>query len=155
MTVKEWLEANKPKYYPDRRREWYHDCAKETGCSLNTVKKYAPRIWPVESGVSARKIKGSEDKDIIAPEAFLSGIDVVQKVIGILDNVVKDAYIEDDKLRKRAGISRPKWKEVSGLSRFDGRRFTYPTDTGQKITVWSSINGVRKAQETISMSRYE
>ncbi len=101
------------------------------------------------------KIQKSSVRDIMHPDEFIGGIDIVKQVMEFLNAEVKDSYIEDEKLRRRFEITIGKWKEIKSLQVFDDRMFIYSKPTGQKATVWSSKKGVKTAKETISMARYE
>ena len=101
------------------------------------------------------KIQKGSVKDIMQPDEFISGIDIVKQVVEFLNIEVKDGYIEDEKLRRRFEISIGKWKEIKNLPIFGERMFIYTKPTGQKATVWSSKKGIKTARETISLARYE
>ena len=156
LTVREWLTKNKSKY--EDREKWVEACMEELGVVRKTVMIKARIIWPLEGKTQLDSVSSNKkmDKDFLMDkDEFLTGIDVVKQILGFLDEVVGDAYIEDEKLRRRFEVSLPKWKEICDLPVFEGRRFRYTKGSGQKGIVWSSEAGVEEAKKTISMARYE
>lgn len=105
-------------------------------------------------GVKEPTVKDTVEKDVIPPDKFLSGVDIVAKVLDFMNKGVKDGYIDDDKLRKRFGISSTKWREMTKLTPFEDRSLRYERD-GKQMVVWSSLRGIERAKKTISMARYE
>ncbi len=119
------------------------------------------RVWPIwdknKNGaltLSKTSVKDKK-KDIMQPDEFITGIDIVKQIADFLNSKVKDGYIEDEKLRRRFEIGMSKWGEIKRLPIWDGRIFIYHTPTGQKSAVWSSAKGIELARKTISMARYE
>lgn len=153
-TIKEWLTENKDAYTD--RAQWITDCATQLGFNRKAASNVAARIWPSNKKRDRLALPKENGADIINTSTFLDDIDMVKKVLSFLDTEVQDNYIEDERLRRRFGISRPAWKEMCRLPLFEDRRFTYTKAVGgTKTTVWSSKRGVRTARETISLARYE
>jgi len=152
MTIREWLEANKEKY-EGRYKEGVAACVNELGVDKKCVQRKARLVWGYQKSVASENLP--ESNDIIAPIDFISGIDIVQKIVDFLDTKVMDGYIEDSKLRRRFEMGQSKWNQIKRLPVFEGRLFNYQTRHGQKATVWSSQHGVDVAKKTISMARYE
>jgi len=165
-TVKEWLEANMDKY--DDYNKCRMACTKSTKRDPSTVRKYMKRMWTkpiadnrVASRTPGRNIAGRgvteepSPEDIIDKKAFLGSVDLVAQVINYLDDVVKDAYIENEKLRRKFGIGNDKWRDIVRLPVMAGRNLAYNDRDGRKTTVWSSKKGIEAAKATISMARYD
>lgn len=154
LTIRQWLETNREFYGNTikERRRWIKDCTKKLNFSMKSVSSKACEIWP-ERDIRNKPI--SDEEDVINPEKFIAEIDIVKHVEDFLNNVVKDGYIECEKLRKRLDVSVAKWRELKTLPIFKNRRFIYSKHTGNKTTVWSSEKGIQLAKDTISFSRYE
>lgn len=149
LTVREWLEQNMEKYTD--YDACFKACMKKTKRDPSTIRKYMKNMWEFEEEVE--ELPSGED--IIDKKDFLGSIDIVAKVLEYLDTVVRDAYIENDKLRRKFGINTTKWRDILRLPVMDGRSLSYNDREGRKITVWSSKKGINAAKETISMARYD
>ncbi len=164
MNIRQWLKANKEKYKDDRV-QGMKACVKVLNASYKGVQKVAAQEWPYTGNlgrkgnsvgpVAASLMPKSSKKDIMCPDTFLSGVDIVQHVMDFLESDVKDGYIEDEKLRRRFEIGTGKWSEIKRLPLWEGRFFVYQKSNGQRATVWSSKKGIELARKTISMARYE
>ncbi len=164
VTIRQWLIENKDKYQDDRING-IKACAKDLNVSIKAIQNKAVgwnaqgmHYSPVSSsglipyGSISKKVN---KKDIMQPEDFLAGIDIVKHIMDFLNDELKDGYIEDEKLRRRFEISITRWNEIKRLPIWEGRVFPYTRRDGTKATVWSSIKGIKKARATISMTRYE
>ena len=160
MNIREWLTQNKDNY-DGGRAEAIKECAEELSVTVKAVQNMASRVWPIweknKNGMlSLSKVSvGDKKTDIMQPEEFINGIDIVRQIVDFLNKEVKDGYIEDEKLRRRFEIGMTKWNEIKKLPVWEGRVFVYNTPTGSKTAVWSSRKGIELARETISMARYE
>ena len=152
------------------RKEIFEIVIKQTGVTYDYVRKTFKGFQNSNEDYRFKKHKGAvisksvqkrikvqkgSVKDIMQPDEFISGIDIVKQVIVFLNVEVMDGYIEDEKLRRRFEIGTGKWKEIKNLPVFGERMFIYTKPTGQKATVWSSKKGIKTARETISLARYE
>lgn len=166
MTIGQWLTENQDKYKDDRING-VKACAEAVGVSIKAVQNKAVG-WNMQGKVIHNRPisspglisyggipKKGNKKDIMQPEDFLAGIDIVQHIMDFLNDELKDGYIEDEKLRRRFEISTTRWNEIKRLPVWDGRIFPYSRKDGAKATVWSSSKGIKKAKATISMTRYE
>ena len=161
-TVVEWLEKNADKY--SSKADCVHGCVAALKCGERTVyKKIAALnlVWdcegnPTVATQAAPKKSGKGGKDIIPADQFLGKLDKVAAITKYLDDEVKDSYIEDDRLRRRFGFGKDKWRDVNSLPCFEGRVFSFlDSESGRKVTVWSSKRGIENARSTISMDRYD
>lgn len=150
-TIKEWLTKNKGNYTD--RRQCLDDCAKELKVRRDSVLEQSRFIWPAKEPMNLDAT--DTVKDIITPADFIAEIDIVAKVLGFLDENVKEGYIENEKLRKRFGVSHTKWKELIRLPIFKDRSITYDCGNARKQTVWSSQRGIEIVRSTVSMARYD
>ena len=149
-SIKTWLIQNRDKYTD--RKQYINDCIKELNVRRGSVLFKSRFIWPAKEKVVIDK---DSEKDIIDPKSFIAEIDIVDKVHKFLDAVVKDGYIEDEKLRKRFDISRTRWKELVRLPIFEDHILTYDCGNARKQTVWSSKEGIQIVRSTVSMARYD
>ena len=175
-TTKEWVELHLSEYdvaTVKGKQKLVTACAKAIGRGRKTVHNVICEVMK-EKGMTSEaigrprnsgcKIAPSaavkevlpDDSDLIDPADLLGRIDVVAQIKKYLDTVVKNKYIDSEKLRTKFGIGKDKWREVSSLPVFDGRTFTYTCSrTGRRVIVWSSKASITAAKETISMSRYD
>lgn len=159
-TTRQWLQKNKEKF-AGNRKGWIKTCIKELRVNPKTVYDLTAKIWPNEKRAYCKEIKSTSptpkfnQKDIISPEEFLKDIDIVQQVLDFLNNEVQDGYVEEDKIKRRFGISISAWKEIGDLPLFIDRKLIYYKSNGGKTIVWSSKKGIEKARQTISMAKYE
>lgn len=153
MTARQWLVAHRDKYTD--KQQWIKDCADILNQSEKSVASKANyhQLWGKEESLSMPITECG--KDIIPAEDFLNDIDIVKKVLDFLNDTVKDAYVEDDKLRRRLDISQTRWRQMVQLPPFESRSITYDCGGGRKKTVWSSEKGIESARQRISMARYD
>jgi hypothetical protein len=157
MTARQWFGKHMHKYtdYDKCRKA----CIKATKKDHSTVRKTLKSIWEGEiperrCGPAVKPVDATTD-DIIDKKDFLGSVDVVAQILKYLDTDVKDAYIENDKLRRKFGIGTDKWRDIVRLPVTEGRSISYNDRTGRRTTVWSSKKGIDAAKETISMARYD
>ena len=156
-TIRQWLKDNKANYdnTVEGRKKWIKDCCNILGHSYKTVTGKACQVWPFREAKSCFQSNEDSTADIISPNDFIQEIDIVGQVEDFLNNIVKDGYIECEKLRRKFDVPPTKWRELKRLQKFDDRQFTYTKASNKKTTVWSSIKGIQLAKETINMSRYD
>ena len=175
MTAREWCVANIDRY--KSRDAFIRACVKAVGCNAGRVRTLIAECFPKfqnpsynsrrkgnqntvsepptpSMGTIVTPKKGSKN-DIVPAAEFLASIDIVGSVIKFLDEEVGSCFIENEALRRRFGIGREKWKEMTSLPVFDGRSFTYTNKDGKRVTEWSSVKGIEKAKKVISMACYD
>lgn len=164
ITIRKWLEKNREKYQ-GKRMEGMEACVRDLSFGIKSVQNKAASIWPVigkeivpitsEGLTGFLKSKNKNSNDIMHPDDFIGGIDIVKHIMDFLNTEVKDGYIEDEKLRRHFEIGASKWNEIKRLPIWGERMFSYVKANGQKLVVWSSKKGIERARSTISMTRYE
>jgi hypothetical protein len=163
ITTREWLKANMKKYKDYEKCK--NACMKATKKTSSTVRKCLNEMWKGERGDS-RCADGKAKKhtvvdseismeDIIDKKSFLGSVDIVAQILEYLDEVVKDSYVDNEKLRRKFNLGSEKWRDISRLPVMEGRTLSYNDRDGRKTTVWSSKKGIAAAKETISMARYD
>lgn len=149
-----WLMEHADNY--KTRMACAQDCMKKFGCHRATVYKRQLALglsWEEDPKPQAKKRR--ESTEVLPADKFLGKIDRVKQVLDYLNDELGDDYIEDDKLRRRFGIPKDRWREMVGLPCFESRVFSFMDgETQRRMTVWSSKVGIEKAKRTISMDRY-
>ncbi len=158
MNIRQWLTESQDKYKDDRIGGM-KACAEALNVSFKSVQNMAAHVWPLweknKDQTLSLDIKSGKSKDIIQPEEFIDSIDVIKHIMDFLNSEVKDGTIEDERLRRRFEIGISKWNEIKRLPIWEGRIFPYTRKDGAKAIVWSSVKTIKRAKETISMTRYE